>query len=99
LETRPLLDTDSAVNDKILYAHQYGRAGSELSPFFRADNRRTYFVQPLAGFAPARKRVAETKAVGQKDSAASAAVSSAHATSATQIQLSSGQAVTESQHY
>ncbi len=28
------------------YAHQYGR-GTELSPFFYVDDKRTYFVEPL----------------------------------------------------
>ena len=43
-ELRLLLEASSP-DDKVNYAHQYGRGG-ELSPFFYSDSHRTYFVQP-----------------------------------------------------
>ncbi|GAA1970923.1 hypothetical protein GCM10009776_37390 [Microbacterium deminutum] len=38
------IDTDDA---KVLYAHQAGGAGDELSPFFYSDRQRCYFVRPV----------------------------------------------------
>ena len=44
-DVRTLLD-DVGANARVRYAHQYGR-GTELSPFFYVDDKRTYFVEPL----------------------------------------------------
>ena len=45
-DTRDLLGRSSTYLFQYYYAHQYGLGGKETSPFFYADDKRTYFVRP-----------------------------------------------------
>ncbi|GAA1980208.1 neuraminidase-like domain-containing protein [Microbacterium pumilum] len=46
-DVRMLLASVDADDAKVLYTHQAGGAGNELSPFFYTDQRRCYFIRPL----------------------------------------------------
>lgn len=93
-ETRPLLDS-AGFEAKVLHAHQYGPDGGELSPFFYADDLRTYFVQPVTQIAGLPRAGLSGVALSGQEAAASAAREAPAVT----FEMPAGQIGTSAAHY